>query len=271
MPPTSYIARVLTLLMLGTAAANSQSVTAVRNVPRSTTVQRQGGATAVNRNPYVGAQIGYAFGNGEFASNLVTAGTFLYELDIGQNDTTPTFGFPVRGNIGPILTAGLDKTDDAAKEARDKAIQDLVISAQGIRVGIEPWWRIAGNDDKAIFQATLFASAGWKLNAVKDANDTTRYLAAGRVSGGIDFGLGRRNGGRLPIIITMAPVYSVFANDDFKKIEGLRKQYASGELTIVIPVAANAALLTEGIVASRRSPVWRIGLMAVAVGQTSDK
>jgi hypothetical protein len=284
MKPVTTVLVALAMLSVVSSEGIGQSPTAIRNVPAK---RRAGPAdttaalraqvdtaqakAAASRNPYVGAQIGYAFGDGEFASNLVTSGSFLYEIDVGQSDAgAPVYGFPIRGNIGPILAAGLDNTEDAAKEAREKAIQDLVVSAQGIRIAMEPWRQIYGGDDK-FFRSTIFASLGWKLNAVKDPTDTTRYLAAGRVSGGIDLGVGRTKDGRLPILVTLSPVYSVFANQDYKKIEGLKKQYASGELTIVVPVASNVALLTEGIVASGRSPIWRIGLLTVAASDRNSQ
>jgi hypothetical protein len=263
-----------------TTAAFSQSPAALRNTPKrpesvgtgnqtrslSNTEQEQ---VAAARNPYVTAQVGYMFGDGTFASNMITAGGFLYDIDVGQNDDgrTTKFGLPVRGNLAPILAAGLDKTGDTEKAARDKAIQDLLVSAQGIRVALEPWVQIAGAKDDSKFRSTLYASAGWKLNAVKDPTDTTRYLPAGRMAAGLDFGVGRTKDGRLPLLITLSPVYSVYATGDYKKVPGLKKAYASGELTIVVPVASNAALMTETIVAAGRSPVWHVGLLTVAASQ----
>lgn len=211
------------------------------------------------RSPYVGAQVGYAFGStGNFASNLVAAGSVLYTVVGADTKSTSRFKFflPVRGNI-----AALASSSDTAQKNK---IQQLLTSTDGLRIGVEPYVTLGSIGP--YMQATLVTSAGWKLNAIKDKNDTTRYLALGRLSAGFEIGVGASDGSKLPITIDANAVYSSFTDASYKPVLGsdYPKSSWSGEYTIVIPVASDMAVLTEAISAQRTTPIWRIGLILVA-------
>lgn len=213
------------------------------------------------RNPYVGAQVGYVFGDGTFASNLVANGSVVYNvLEVtGAKGSGRGIGFflPVRGNVSSLVAA----SDD---DGRSKAAQQLISSAQGMRVAVEPYLSLPGT---RFLRPALFAAVGWKLNAVKDANDTTRYLSLGRFSGGGEIAIGPADGSKNPIVISLSPVYSVFSTRDYQKVQGLTRSITSGELTVVVPLGTSVGLLTEAVVARNALPSWRTGVILTAASK----
>jgi len=209
------------------------------------------------RNPYVGAQAGYVFGGGDFASNVIANGSMLYQVlqaSTISHGKKLSFFLPVRGNVSSLVAA-----KDSA--GRAKAAQSIVSGAQGLRVAVEPYLALPS---VGFLTTGLFASAGWKMNTVKDKNDTTRYLALGRLALGLEAVLGPQDGSKSPIVVDVSPVYSAFAGRDFQSVSGLQKSVWSGEFTVVIPVAASMGFLTEAVVAQRALPVWRLGLIMSA-------
>lgn len=216
---------------------------------------------SIARNPYVGAQAGYVFGGGDFASNLVANGSVVYQVLQTAHTTssgkTVSFLLPVRGNVSALVGAK-DATD------RNKKIQDLVSGAQGMRVSVEPYLALP---NAGYLQTGFFGTAGWKLNAVKDAKDSTHYLALGRFSVGFEASLGPPDGSKNPIVIDLAPVYSTFASRDYLGIDGLQKSVWSGELSVIVPFGTSVGLLTEAVVAQRALPVWRTGVILTAASK----
>ena len=214
-----------------------------------------------SHNPYVGAQAGYVFGGGEFASNLVANGSVVYDVlhtpRSPGDDTTSHFSLSIRGNVSSLVAA-----KDGAD--RDKQAQSLISGAQGIRISVEPFLALPS---VGFLKPGMFASAGWKLNAVKDATDSTRYLALGRFALGIEGVFGPKDESRSPIVIDISPVYSTFAGRDYRSIAGLEKSIWSGELTVVLPVGASTGFLTEAIIAQHALPVWRTGLVLSAASK----
>lgn len=213
------------------------------------------------RNPYVGAQAGYVFGEGDFASNLVANGSVVYNvLEInGKTKAGKGYGFflPVRGNISSLVAA-------SDQDARDKAGQKLISGAQGMRVAVEPYIALPA---ARFLQPALMASIGWKLNSVKDANDTTRYLSLGRFSAGAELAIGPADGSRNPIVLSVSPVYSVFATRDYQKVNGLKRSIMSGEFTVVVPLGTSVGLLTEAVFARQTTPAWRTGVILTAASK----
>jgi hypothetical protein len=276
--------RFLTLclvLSLPLTPVAGQSPTAMKNIarsdrPRSDTLVGKNAATgettlftvpddqapppataSARRNPYVGAQVGYRFGDGgDFANNLIAAGSLMYDVIQPMQDSKKSFEFalPVRGNIGPLIAQ--------EEDSREEKLNEIVTSTQGIRIGIEPYLRLG---TAKYLHPVLFGSAGWKLNAAKDsASNETNYLALGRFSLGFELGIGDSGDGRLPMTISVSPVYSVFANDPpLNVVPTGKKSVASYEFTAVVPIATSAALLTEAIAVRDAKPVWRIGLVFV--------
>jgi hypothetical protein len=218
-------------------------------------------ATSGSRNPYVGAQAGYVFGGGDFASNLIANGSVVYQVLQASGKTSKgrdwSFFLPIRGNVSSLVAS-----KDSA--ARNKQIQSLVSGAQGIRVAIEPYLTLPS---VGFLSSALFASAGWKLNAVKDSADTTHYLALGRFAVGLESIIGPKDGSKNPILIDLSPVYSTFAGRDYRAVKGLEKAIWSGEMTIIVPIGASTGLLTEAIVSQRSFPVWRTGIILTAASK----
>lgn len=238
---------------------NSTLTAAVLEGGTVTTPTQPIAGTTPGRNPYVGAQLGYSFNNtGDFASNLVASGSVLYTVIAAdpKSSSSTKFFLPIRANF-----SALNAVDSAS---RSKQVQQLLSSAQGLRVGVEPYLTLS--DWGPFIHPVLFGSAGWKINAVKDKSDTTRYVTLGRLSGGLELGIGPSDGSKLPITLDLAPVYSIFADRTYRSVFGANfpKSVWSTEVTIVLPVAANMGVLSEAISGQHTLPVWRVGLVLMA-------
>jgi hypothetical protein len=221
--------------------------------------EESGGAG--NRNPYVGAQVGYLFGGGSFASNVIANGAVAYTViddstQVGASKGWRAFVLPVRGNFTSL-------SPQAKADETKKKLDELASSASGIRVSIDPeLWMPPWSK---YVRAGLVGSAGWKLNAVKDTADTTHHIAQGRLSGGGQLSIGPRDGSRLPVILTASYVYTAYADRTYLTVvPGAEKKRKAGEFTIVIPVATSTGLLTELIAEKKQLPAWRMGFVYAA-------
>ena len=212
-------------------------------------------------NPYVGAQAAYVFGGGRFASNLVANGSVAYKVlskSIVDSAKHERFRFfvPVRGNMASLIAA----KDDTSRE---KKAQSLISEAQGLRVSVEPTLDLPPLE---FLRSSIVTSVGWKLNAVKADDDSTVYLALGRLSAGLSFAIGPTAKGTttMPIVVELVPTFSSFATRDYQRVTGLEKSFWSGDLTVIVPVGSGMGFLTEATVAQRALPTWRTGLVLTA-------
>jgi hypothetical protein len=215
--------------------------------------------TAV-RHPYVGAQLGYAFSDGDFASNAVTTGTIMYPVigadPNGDGSKSGRFYLPVVGNFGNL--AGSESDEDKKKLA------NLVGSPGGLRIALEPYLVLSDESDP--LQFSVFAHAGWALRTSKDANDTLRYLPQGRYAAGVSFSLGPRDGETRPVVAELSWVGTSFANREYRKVLGANADASNSAFlaTIIVPTSTTSGFLTE-VVATRGSlPTWRLGLVLIS-------
>jgi hypothetical protein len=252
-------------LLAATLSANAQSAGALINIaPRKGQVRTAvltsspdtsstGTSGYVARNPYVGAQTGFTLGGGGFASNLVAGGSIIYVV-INDSSKSARFSLPVRGNFSGLNVG-------SKSDADQKKISDLVSSATGLRIAVEPEVRF---NSWKYFRPAVFGSAGWKLSAVKDSGDTTHYLPLGRVGGGVELGIGPASSDRLPIVIDLSAVYSSFANREYKAVgANLERSTLRYEIVVVVPVASSVGFMTEAVVGNSL-PVWRMGFVFIA-------
>lgn len=217
-------------------------------------------STSPGRNPYIGAQFGYSLnGSSKPESNIIGAGTVMYSVIGSATDDTSHLRFylPIRGNL-----AGL--SSDSA--SRSKQLDKLLSSVQGIRVAAEPYLTFPPLG--RYVHPVAFASAGWKVNSLKDKLDTSRVITAGRLSLGGELGLGPGDGGKLPVVVDLALVWTAFADGTYRKVLGddFPASLRSGEFTVVMPIAANTGVLSEAVVGDRAKPVWRLGVILMAEG-----
>jgi len=249
---------MLTAFLAMSSSANAQTPFSTENVSRSADKSQPTTQGISAANPWLGAQVAYKFGGtDEIADNLIVSARLLYEIDFG----TSKFRLPVMGNISD-LTATTAVDASSAEQLAQKA-QALVMSATGARVGLYPYY-VAYKSDVA--SVVFHGEAAWKLNALEDPTKTLQYLQQLRFSGGIEFGLGKTDGDRLPLTVSVTPTVTVFSAKDYAKIFGEEKSRVSGlEITGVIPVAQGVGFLLEGVLAKDANAL-RAGLV-LAMGK----
>lgn len=242
------------LILLSGYRNNAQTPMSFANAGLSKTGEK--GISA--NNFWLGAQVGYKFGSSDgFADNLLVSGRLLYDVDLGASK----FHLPVMGNISSlrdVFTSSPKTSEDTIKAK----VQDLMISAQGINVGLYPYYIAYSNE---YFQFTLHGSATWKLNAFKDKKDETQYLDQGRFSLGIEASIGKSGNGKYPLTVSVTPTYTFFDAEKYEKIFGENKRsITSLEITGVVPVGNGVGLLIESIVASKPFSAFRAGIIIAA-------
>jgi len=195
------LAGTLTLLLGSAPAVQAQTPMGIRNVSRD--AEPAARAVAVN-SPWFGAQIAHRFGTeGEFESNLLAAGQFMYEIKfkvpegsgaVTGDPTDPTtrstgasravgsatqkapflskFHLPVVSNFGG------DIAPDTADDAIDNKVKELLSSASGVTAGLFPYYELGSNDN---FMLTLHGLFAWRYNSFKPAGaaDTGTGSAGG--------------------------------------------------------------------------------------------
>jgi hypothetical protein len=165
---------------------------AIRNVSKD--AEPQAAALAAN-NPWFGAQIAHRFGTeGEFDSNLLAAGQFVYDIPFkitgksgdatgGGDDATAGNGRPANAsttqttNGGRFLTkfhlpvvsnfggkVGPDSDFKKVKDAVDAKVKELLGTASGITAGLFPYYELGKNDN---FMFTLHGLMAWRYNSLK--------------------------------------------------------------------------------------------------------
>lgn len=200
------------------------------------------GALPAN-NPWLGAQVGYMFGNSEeFADNLLVSGRLLHHIIKGDSNQ---LNLPVMGNISAVIK---DKSRFTTESDKIKSeLRDILMQNQGVNIGLYPYFVLK---DKDKITLTLHGAASWKLNASEDSiSKEVNYLNQGRFSIGADFLIGsKRDGDAHPMSISIAPVISVFSPDEYLKSFGTKKSaIASLELNAVVPLGKGIGIMFEKI------------------------
>jgi hypothetical protein len=271
---------------------------AVRNVAKDAGVAAA--AIAVN-NPWFGAQIAHRFGtDGEFESNLLAAGQFVYEVpfkraeavtDADPTDpTAPTpsgtttvgngnsflgkFRLPVVSNFGGKVGP------ESAKDAVDAQVKELLGTASGVTAGLFPYYPLAKNDN---FMLTLHGLVAWRYNSLKahqataangssagEGADTsaTDLVALHQVKtgAGLEMVIGDNTDGSGGLTLSVTPVYTRFADKEaYKRAFGEeRSGLGAVEVVGVIPLNKGIGVVIEGVAAQDGKRSFRAGLILIA-------
>lgn len=245
------------LVALLSSGLGAQTPYGLTNV---TTDAGAGGAAA--NNPWLGAQIAYNFGGTDsFSENFLVTARFLYDpLGSNKDDTGDQRGWhaPVMGNIGDIAShvAGGEDSEGAITE---KA-QALLSSAQGINVGLYPYYVLARSN---VVRLTAHGAIGWKLNSLRDPDNGTVMFNEGRGSAGLELALGNLNEeGRLPITLSVAPVVTFFSAAKYEEVFGERRgSLWSAEITGILPVGSGMGVLFQSVLAGNTRSSFSSGLV----------
>lgn len=246
-------------LILSTAQfSNGQTAFSVINSGSRSNVA--GGLAA--KNPWVGAQVGYLFGDSEeFADNLLVSGRILYDIDLNSEK----FELPVVGNISSIIKSKVGFEEGDGKEKLDSEVKELMTSNQGLHIGLYPYYRIKTGET---FSLIAHGVAGWKLNGLQDTvNNKVTYLNQGRFSAGLEFGIGRSTADKIPLTISITPTVAIFDKNEYREVFGVAKSYTGTlELTCVVPLKKGIGVMFEDIVPLSKgvSNVFRVGIIFTA-------
>lgn len=238
---------LITVFCLG-IILNAQTPYSFINIASDSQVSTKGISA---NNVWLGAQIGYKLsGPGDFSDNLLVSGRLLYNIDIN----TTKFKLPVMGDISALRDAASTGNIDSLTA---KA-QDLLLSTQGINVGLYPFYEAYKN---TYFSFTIHGSLTYKLNAFK-VDDETINLDQGRFSAGMETSIGKRNDDKYPLTISVTPVLTFFSKNRYKMIFGEEKSsLLSLEITGIVPIGSGFGLLIESVIAKDNAPAVRTGIV----------
>jgi hypothetical protein len=245
-PSFRYLLISLSIVPAGLTAQTPASTINVAGPPPA--------AGLAANNPWMGAQVGYKFGNGgDFENSLLVTARLLYKIE----SPLPRLQLPVMGNISDIRPREVSETGETWGE-----VQSLLISAEGINLGIFPYFPLHSTD---LLLLTLHGGTSWKVNAYGSPVGETEYLHQARISGGIELGVGRRADGRLPLTVSIAPVMSFFSADVYEGVFGERRRgLAHLEVTGIVPIGLGVGVLMEGLISSRSTSGFRAGIVLAA-------
>lgn len=213
-----------------------------------------------DNNPWIkfSLQFAYSFagtGNVDAVTDLFSARTELVKPEIKGIG----LALPIISNLGSLSTAN-------AATLLSK-IQSLVAANSGLSVAFAPYWPFP-HAESAPVVITLFGTAGWRLNSVKDTSGSgqTRALNEGRFSLGVDalfYVFGSAQTGHLPISLSAEPVLTVFSKGRYHSVTGdNRSRLQTVELTAMSPLPFNGlGLLIQGVPIRDFKPMWRAGLI----------
>jgi hypothetical protein len=293
-----FVALVLGCVIVFSTATNAQSPMAIRNVAEDAGTRAAGIAA---NNPWFGAQIAHRFGtDGEFESNLLAAGQFVYEIPFkrpeGGTDVDPTdptapkpsdttttaksnsflenFRLPVVSNFGGKVGP------ESAKDPVDAQVKELLSTATGVTAGLFPYYPLAKNDN---FMVTLHGLFAWRYNSLKPHETaTTSGSATGagadtsgtdlvalhqvKTGAGLEVVIGDNTDGSGGLTVSVTPVYTRFADKDaYKRAFGEeRSGLGAIEVVGVIPVNKGVGVVIEGVAAQDGKRSFRAGLMLIA-------
>lgn len=222
-------------------------------------------ALAAN-NPWFGAQLIHRVGTeGEFASNLLAAGQFLYNVPLGEMK----FQLPVISNFGGSIGP---KTDlDTIKKSIDAQLKDLLDSASGVTAGLFPYYPFTPSD---VVMITVHGIGAWRYNALKPYGETTAEAKAEgasklvdlhqlKIGAGVEGVFGKRDAGPAAVTFSVTPVLIRFADKDaYRRAFGEEKSTLRAiELLGILPLQANGlGLVFEDVIGAGENS-FRVGLI----------
>lgn len=244
-------------LAAAAATASAQTPTATVNVARPVVPVAPPGAApkmVSPTNPWLAAQLAYKFsGTGDATDSFVVSARALHWLsDPEPADQTSGWGLPVMANF-----TGLTKS--TPPEEIDAKLQEVAGTAQGMWVGVMPYWRWRKGD---FVSPTLFLGlVPLKANVVRTTGDATERLYQGTATAGVELGIGVKS--RSHLTVSASVTYAVPYDDDAfdRAFPGDEFERWSGELTTVLPLGNGLGLLAEGVFPQGADPGFRAGIV----------
>lgn len=220
-------------------------------------------------NPWLvaGAQLGYKVsGNSDFADQFI-ASTRLAAQWFEFRGQSPQFHLPLIGNLSKL-------TAETPGDSIGGVISKIVNTAEGLNLGFYPYYEFIdrAGDTPSQAQLTLFGSAGWKLNAGKDREDSTHvYLNQGRFSMGLGLDLYIMRNNTMPLSLSVEPVLTLVDGDAFRRTTGSSEsKIHSLELTGVLPLGNDFGLLGQLTAIDGARSLWRVGVVYVPAAESGN-
>ena len=246
----------LLLAVAGSAAAQTpHALTGSPGGTDSSQVQIMGASAA---NSWIGAQLGYKFGDNskELGDNLLVSASVIYEIPLDNRN----FVLPVISNFSHLVAS---PAEGSPQEKSDDKLRELMLASGGIRAGIYPY-RILKTSTGGDFALILHGEASWKLNGFKREDaDAVDYLNQLRLAGGVEISIGRDDDDHKPLTVSVTPVHVRFASAEYAKIFNESKEHINSlEVVAVLPVSGRTGVLFEYVTGGVSS--FRAGLILAA-------
>ena len=251
---------VVVILIGNIPSATAQTPVGITNVTGD--IEPAADALAAN-NPWFGAQIINRLGTeGEFASNLLAAGQFVFDVPLGAD--AGEFRLPIISNFGGRIAPAAEP--NTLKEQIDSQLKDLLDSATGITAGLFPYYPFKLNDS---FMVTIHGLGAWRYNALKPlepAGDAAAELVnihQIKLGAGIEVVAGRRDQGPAAVTFSITPVLTRFTDDTaYKRAFGDSKiRLGTIELVGILPLRASGLGVVFENVTGGGQNSFRIGLL----------
>lgn len=178
---------------------------------------------------------------------------------------------PVMANLADVVA---NLGNGTKQDSLDAAVQALTTSADGLNVGVFPYWPLG--KQASDLRPTLFAGIAAKMNSVplgeekEEENQDAQTLLSGRFLTGIELAVGQPTDGEKPLTLSLAGVLSTFSAEAYENIfHERRSKLMSVEFTAILPLRTGMGVLFEGVGVEKRKPSFRLGLL-IAAGKAGD-
>ena len=234
------------------AAQTPHAVTGITN----TSGDRLRDASAANS--WIGAQLGYKFGDNskELGDNLLVSASVIYEIPLDNRK----FVLPVISNFSHLVASPVE---GSSEEKSEDKLRELMLASGGIRAGVYPYRKLMNNRWRD-FTLILHGEASWKLNGfAREDADEVDYLNQLRLAGGVEIAVGRDEHAHKPLTLSVTPVHARFASTEYAKIFNESKGHINSlEVVAVLPVSGRTGVLFEYVTGGVSS--FRAGLIVAA-------
>lgn len=230
------------LILASPAGAGAQTPFSTSTVAKASTEGDVTAAAASAANSWLGAQLGYKFGQNsdELGDNLLVSASVIYEIPL---ESGRKFHLPVVSNFAHLVASPAGENKDAVDE--DK-LKELLFATSGVRAGVYPYGEVT-RLSKTDFKFIIHGEASWKLNGFKnDETEDVSYLNQLRLAGGVEIAIGKTDQGSKPLTLSVTPVHTRFDPKEYEKAFTTRKSsLTSLEVVAVVPVSARTGVLFE--------------------------
>lgn len=215
------------------------------------------GRAASAANSWIGAQLGYKFGDNskELGDNLLVSASVIYEIPMAADRK---FVLPVISNFSDLVT---DVSSGSSDEQSEDKLRELMLGSSGVRAGVYPYRKFSPASD---LELVVHGEASWKLNAFKQENaEALNYLNQFRVGAGVEIALGVVDDDHKPLTVSVTPVYTRFPAEEYAKVFTESKSHLTTlEVVAVVPVSGRTGVLFEYVSGSVNS--FRAGVIIAA-------